>query len=79
MALPAAGQGTLRHRLRGIRIRAKTGTLDHVSALSGWVWNGPTHGWITFSMLTSGMEEYAAKGVEDRVVQVLANRAKPRP
>jgi len=79
MALPAAGQGTLRHRLRGIRIRAKTGTLDHVSALSGWVWNGPTQGWITFSMLTSGMEEYAAKGLEDRVVQVLANRAKPRP
>jgi hypothetical protein len=30
-------------------------------------------------MLTSGMEEYAAKGLEDRVVQVLANRAKPRP
>ena len=79
MALPAAGQGTLRHRLRGIRIRAKTGTLDHVSALSGWVWNGPTHGWVTFSMLTSGMEEYAAKDLEDRVVQVLANRARPRP
>jgi hypothetical protein len=30
-------------------------------------------------MLTSGMEEYAAKGLEDRVVQVFANRAKPRP
>jgi len=79
MALPAAGQGTLRHRLRGIRIRAKTGTLDHVSALSGWVWNGPTNGWVTFSMLTSGMEGYAAKDLEDRVVQVLANRARPRP
>jgi len=25
------------------------------------------------------MEEYAAKGLEDRVVQVLANRARPRP
>jgi serine-type D-Ala-D-Ala carboxypeptidase/endopeptidase (penicillin-binding protein 4) len=77
-ALPSAGEGTLRHRLRGIRIRAKTGTLDNVSALSGWVWNGPTHGWITFSMLTSGMEEYAAKDLEDRVVSVLAKRAKPR-
>jgi D-alanyl-D-alanine carboxypeptidase/D-alanyl-D-alanine-endopeptidase (penicillin-binding protein 4) len=78
MALPAAGQGTLRHRLGGIRIRAKTGTLDNVSALSGWIWNGPTDGWITFSMLTSGMEEYAAKDLEDRIAQVLANRAKPQ-
>jgi D-alanyl-D-alanine carboxypeptidase/D-alanyl-D-alanine-endopeptidase (penicillin-binding protein 4) len=77
MALPRAGQGTLRHRLGGIRLRAKTGTLDNVSALSGWVWNGPTDGWITFSMLTSGMEEYTAKDVEDRVVAVLANRARP--
>ena len=79
MALPSAGRGTLRHRLRGIRIRAKTGTLDNDSALSGWVWNGPTNGWITFSLLTSGMSEYAAKDLEDRVVQVLANRARPGP
>jgi D-alanyl-D-alanine carboxypeptidase/D-alanyl-D-alanine-endopeptidase (penicillin-binding protein 4) len=79
MALPAAGQGTLRHRLRGVRIRVKTGTLDHVSALSGWVWNKPTDGWVTFSLLTSGMEEYTAKDLEDRIVEVLANHAKPRP
>lgn len=78
-ALPAAGEGTLRHRLGGFRIRAKTGTLDNVSALSGWVWNGPTDGWITFSMLTSGMDEYTAKDLEDRIAQVLAHRAKPRP
>jgi len=77
-ALPSAGDGTLRHRLGGIRIRAKTGTLDNISALSGWVWNGPTDGWITFSMLTSGMDEYAAKDLEDRIAQVFANRAKPR-
>jgi D-alanyl-D-alanine carboxypeptidase/D-alanyl-D-alanine-endopeptidase (penicillin-binding protein 4) len=77
MALPAAGDGTLRHRLGGIRLRAKTGTLDHVSALSGWVWNDATDGWIEFSLLTSGADEYLAKEVEDRVVQVLANGAKP--
>ena len=77
MALPAAGDGTLRHRLRGVRLRAKTGTLDLVSALSGWVWNDATDGWIEFSLLTSGMEEYAAKDLEDRIVQVLANGAKP--
>jgi len=78
MALPSAGQGTLRHRLRGVRVRAKTGTLDHVSALSGWVWNEPTDHWVAFSMLTSGMEEYPAKDLEDRIAQVLANHAKPR-
>jgi D-alanyl-D-alanine carboxypeptidase len=77
MALPAAGDGTLRHRLRGVRLRAKTGTLDHVSALSGWVWNDATDGWIEFSLLTSGMEEYPAKDLEDRIVQVLANGARP--
>jgi D-alanyl-D-alanine carboxypeptidase len=77
MALPAAGDGTLRHRLRGVRLRAKTGTLDHVSALSGWVWNDATDGWIEFSLLTSGMQEYPAKDLEDRIVQVLANGAKP--
>lgn len=77
-ALPAAGEGTLRHRLGGIRVRAKTGTLDNASALSGWIWNGQTDGWITFSMLTDGMDEYAAKDLEDRVARVLANRARPR-
>ena len=35
MALPHANQGTLRHRLGGVRIRAKTGTLINVSALTG--------------------------------------------
>ena len=77
MALPAAGDGTLRHRLGGVRLRAKTGTLDHVSALSGWVWNDATDGWIEFSLLTSGMDEYPAKDLEDRIVQVLANGARP--
>jgi D-alanyl-D-alanine carboxypeptidase/D-alanyl-D-alanine-endopeptidase (penicillin-binding protein 4) len=77
MALPAAGDGTLRHRLGGVRLRAKTGTLDNVSALSGWVWSDHTDGWIEFSLLTSGMSEYPAKDLEDRVVQVLANGARP--
>jgi D-alanyl-D-alanine carboxypeptidase/D-alanyl-D-alanine-endopeptidase (penicillin-binding protein 4) len=77
MALPAAGDGTLRHRLRGVRLRAKTGTLDQISALSGWVWNDATDGWIEFSLLTSGMPEYPAKDLEDKIVQVLANGAKP--
>jgi D-alanyl-D-alanine carboxypeptidase len=76
MALPDGGQGTLKHRLPGIRVRAKTGTLDNVSALSGWVWSGPADTWIEFSLLTSGMDEWKAKDLEDKVVAVLAAHAK---
>jgi D-alanyl-D-alanine carboxypeptidase/D-alanyl-D-alanine-endopeptidase (penicillin-binding protein 4) len=76
MALPDGGQGTLRGRLPHIRVRAKTGTLDNVSALSGWVWSDAAGTWIEFSLLTSGMNEWRAKDLEDRVVTVLASRAK---
>jgi D-alanyl-D-alanine carboxypeptidase/D-alanyl-D-alanine-endopeptidase (penicillin-binding protein 4) len=75
MALPHANEGTLRHRLGGVRIRAKTGTLINVSALSGWVWSDRADGWVAFSILSSGMNAYTAKGLEDKVVGVLANRA----
>jgi len=71
-ALPDGGQGTLKGRLPHIRIRAKTGTLDNVSALSGWVWSDAAGAWIEFSLLTSGMNEWAAKDLEDKVVAVLA-------
>jgi D-alanyl-D-alanine carboxypeptidase/D-alanyl-D-alanine-endopeptidase (penicillin-binding protein 4) len=80
MGLPDGGQGTLKGRLPHIRIRAKTGTLDNVSALSGWVWSDAAGTWIEFSLLTSGMDEWKAKDLEDRVVAVLAARAKdPTP
>ena len=58
MALPDGGQGTLKDRLAKVRIRAKTGTLDNVSALTGWVWSDAADTWIEFSLLTSGMDEY---------------------
>ncbi len=75
MALPDGGQGTLKDRLAKVRIRAKTGTLDNVSALTGWVWSDPADTWIEFSLLTSGMDEYKAKDIEDRVVRLLAAHA----
>ena len=34
-SLPDGGQGTLKDRLAHVRVRAKTGTLDNVSALTG--------------------------------------------
>ena len=74
-SLPDGGQGTLKDRLAHVRVRAKTGTLDNVSALTGWVWSDAAGTWIEFSLLTSGMDEYKAKTIEDRVVHLLANRA----
>ena len=35
--LPAADQGTLEGRLAGLRVRAKTGSIFRVNALSGYV------------------------------------------
>ncbi len=72
-ALPTGGQGTLRHRLRGVDVRAKTGTLDDVSALSGWV-RAHSGDWIEFSVLSFGMSKSAASAIEDRIVEILQDQ-----
>ena len=72
-ALPTGGQGTLVNRLHGIDVRAKTGTLDDVSALSGWVKTAPD-AWTEFSILSQGLSKATASGIEDRIVQILDRR-----
>ena len=72
-ALPTGGQGTLRHRLRGVDVRAKTGTLDDVSALSGWV-RAHSGDWVEFSVLSFGMSKSAASAIEDRIVEILQDQ-----
>jgi serine-type D-Ala-D-Ala carboxypeptidase/endopeptidase (penicillin-binding protein 4) len=72
-ALPTGGQGTLRHRLRGVDVRAKTGTLDDVSALSGWV-KSRSGDWVEFSVLSFGMSKSTASAIEDRIVAILQDR-----
>jgi serine-type D-Ala-D-Ala carboxypeptidase/endopeptidase (penicillin-binding protein 4) len=72
-ALPTGGQGTLVNRLHGIDVRAKTGTLDGVSALSGWVKTGPD-AWTEFSILSQGLSKTTASGIEDRIVQIIDRR-----
>lgn len=74
-SLPAPGQGTLKDRLASVRVRAKTGTLDGVSALSGWVRLDRTQTWAEFSILSSGMPKSQAVDIEDRIVRILARRA----
>lgn len=70
--LPAAGEGTLGSRLSELRVRAKTGTLfNGASALSGWVRSARSGRWIAFSILSRDV----AKGVEDRVVRIIARAA----
>jgi len=70
-ALPAGGQGTLEDRFAHVRLRAKTGTLTDVSALSGWVWAERLDAWVEFSIL-SDVGKPAATDLEDRIVRLLA-------
>lgn len=76
LLLPAPGMGSLEGRLAGLDVRAKTGTLTNISALSGWVRVDSDSDWVAFSLLTRGMDSTAAKALEDKVVRLLAQRAR---
>lgn len=76
-SLPVPGQGTLEDRLHGVKMRAKTGTLEGVSALSGWVWLDRTDSWGEFSILSSLPKSQAVE-IEDRIVRTLARYARPQ-
>ena len=76
--LPAGGEGTLEDRLETVTVRAKTGTLIEVSALSGWVWLEREDTWAAFSILSSGMSTDRAKSIENRIVRVVAANAGQR-
>jgi D-alanyl-D-alanine carboxypeptidase/D-alanyl-D-alanine-endopeptidase (penicillin-binding protein 4) len=76
MALPRGGQGTLEHRLREVSVRAKTGTLEEVSALSGWVYAERLDAWVEFSILGSRISKSTAVHLEDRIVKILAEHAR---
>jgi serine-type D-Ala-D-Ala carboxypeptidase/endopeptidase (penicillin-binding protein 4) len=75
-ALASGGQGTLEDRLHGVKVRAKTGSLDGVSALSGWVWLDREGGWTEFSILSRGMPKWIASSIEDAIVRVLIASAR---
>lgn len=75
-ALPIGGQGTLEGRLGHTRVRAKTGTLTDVSALSGWVWSRTVKDWVEFSILSDGLSKNDAIRIEDAIVQLVGARAK---
>jgi D-alanyl-D-alanine carboxypeptidase len=70
-ALPTGGQGTLRDRLEGTRVRAKTGSLTDVSALTGWLRPAGAGAWVEFSILSAGMPKAVASDIEDEIVLIL--------
>jgi D-alanyl-D-alanine carboxypeptidase/D-alanyl-D-alanine-endopeptidase (penicillin-binding protein 4) len=72
-ALAAGGEGTLKRRYRdlGERVRAKTGTIDGVSALSGYV-TGRDGGRYVFTILANGASYARARRLQDLVVTALA-------
>jgi D-alanyl-D-alanine carboxypeptidase len=74
-SLPTGGQGTLEGRLIGVKVRAKTGTLIDISALSGWVWLEQEGAWGEFSIMSRGMSKSEAAAIEDRIVRIVTNRA----
>ena len=85
-ALPVAGQpnrlvgGTLRLRMRGTaaagNVRAKTGTLTSVSALSGYVTNASGRR-LVFSVMFDDLVAGSVKDVEDRIAVALARSGVP--
>ena len=74
-ALPTGGQGTLEGRLGHLRVRAKTGTLTAISALSGWVWSHKADDWVEFSILSDGLSKDDAVRIEDAIVRLVSQRA----
>jgi D-alanyl-D-alanine carboxypeptidase/D-alanyl-D-alanine-endopeptidase (penicillin-binding protein 4) len=73
--------GTLRKRFRGEltkrRVRAKTGTLDDVISLSGYVLRNTNRGPVAFSILFNhvGGKQDGARHAADRLVEVIARWA----
>lgn len=75
-SLPGPGQGTMKGRLKGVMVRAKTGTLTRVSSLSGWVWLERRGVWAEFSIISRGLQKAVAMGIENAIVRTLARSAR---
>ncbi len=74
-SLPVGGvDGTLEHRFKGItgaeRVHAKTGSLSHVSSLSGYI-QKKQGGWLAFSMMVNSTVGHEAE-VRDYIDHVCA-------
>lgn len=76
-SMPAPGEGTLRSRLGGTLVRAKTGTLNNHSGLSGYVVTayGETVG---FSIMVNDVQQtWPAVELQDKLVSLIARWDRP--
>ena len=76
-SLPAPGEGTLESRLGGALVRAKTGTLNNHTGLTGYVVTayGQTVG---FSVLVNNVQEtWPAVELQDKIVSLLSGWNQP--
>lgn len=78
-SLPIAGKkskivgGTLRNRMDGLQVHAKTGTLTTVTTISGYV-KSASDELLVFSILMNNlMDERKGKQVEDRLIKAIVN------
>ncbi|MDM8100556.1 MULTISPECIES: D-alanyl-D-alanine carboxypeptidase/D-alanyl-D-alanine endopeptidase [Oceanobacillus] len=77
-SLPAAGEadkmigGTLRERMKGLDVQAKTGTIEGVSTLSGYVTNGKGERLIFSILFNHLLDTDTGKELEDELVAIMA-------
>lgn len=80
-SLPIAGAedkmlgGTLRQRMKGFEVQAKTGTIEGVSTLSGYLTNLDGERLIFSMLLNHLLDEDKGKEIEDELVAILVEIA----
>ncbi|MGM9991390.1 MAG: D-alanyl-D-alanine carboxypeptidase/D-alanyl-D-alanine-endopeptidase [Candidatus Bruticola sp.] len=71
-SLPHSGRGTLRGRLGDVELRAKTGTLDHDSSLTGYIITAAGQE-LVFSVIVNDAPIWIAVDTQNKIAQTLGS------